>query len=190
MKKFLLPVLAITLLLAGCSPQYPMEANLKLQITGQSPGIYSGSSATLTGHDARKDNAVLVYQLKDKPEVRIPNGKAPHILITEQLAAGLQEQGLVFLSPSPVHIQLNLNKLVAQVTRPELLYNATAKSNLSLTIQNGKLSLTKTYDRQGTQDSATRPKVEELEKMLDDQLIDIVKQILQDDEVRAAIKRT
>ncbi len=187
MKKFFL--LAIALLLAGCSPHYPLEANLKLHINSQSPGVYSNASATLTGHDARKGAAVLVYQLKDTPEVRIPNWKPPHILITEQLATGFQEQGLVFKSPSPVSIRVDLNELVATVTHPKIPYHATAKSNLTLTIQNGELSLKKTYDRQGTQDSATRPSVQDLEKMLTDQLNDIVNQILHDEEVQAAIRR-
>jgi len=187
MKKIFL--LAFALLFTGCSVQYPLTTNLKLQVKSQSPGIYSGSTtAFLKGHDARKDSAVVVYRLKDKPDIDIPNQNEPHIVITQQLAIGLLEQGLVFESASPVRIQLDINELVAKVTRPNVLYNTSAKSNLRLTIQNRGLSLTRTYDRQANRESGTHPSVQDIEKMLDEQLSDIVNQILHDEEVQIAIR--
>jgi uncharacterized lipoprotein len=181
-------LLAFAVLFTGCSAQYPLTTNLKLQVNSQSPGIYSNAtSAFLKGHDARKNPAIAVYRLKDKPEIEIPNQNAPHIVITQQLAIGLMEQGLVFESSSPVRIRLDINELVASVTRPNVLYNTTAKSNLTLTIHNKEISLTKTYDRQANSESATHPKVLDIEKILAEQLSDIVNQILHDEEIQTAI---
>jgi uncharacterized lipoprotein len=183
-------ILAFVVLLSGCSAKYPLNTNLDLQVNNQTSGIYNtGISAALRGHDARQDTAVVVYQLKGKPEIRIPNQTAPHIIITEQLANGLQEQGLVFKNRSPVSIQLDLNDLLVLVTRPKILYSAKAKSHLTLTLKNKTITLTKTYDREAKNDSATRPPVHELEKLLNDQLTDIVNQILQDEEVQATISK-
>ncbi|MGB3209812.1 MAG: YajG family lipoprotein [Desulforhopalus sp.] len=181
-------ILAFVFLLAGCGPQYPIATHLKLRIDSLAFGVYSDdSTAALTGHDARQDSSVVVYRLQGKPEIQIPNQTAPHIVVTEQLAEGLQQQGLVFANGSPVHIQLDLYELDATVTRPKLLYSTRAKSRLTLTVKNREFSLKKTYDRETNRDSATRPPVEDLENMLNEQLTEIVNQILQDEEIRAAI---
>ncbi len=183
-------ILLFVLLLTGCSTRYPLTTNLKLQVNNQPFGIYTDeNSATLKGHDARKESAVVVYQLTGEPEIQIPNQSAPHFLVTEQLAAGLQEQGLVFESTSPVRIELDVNELVAVVSRPKRLYSAKAKSHLTLTIRNKAVSLTKTYNREANRDSLTRPPVQDLETLLNDQLTDIVNQILQDEEVQVTIRK-
>lgn len=188
MKK--IAILVFALLFSGCSAKYPPETNLKLQISSLTTVIYSNeSSAALIGHDARQDTAVVVYQLTGKPEIRIANKTAPHVLITERLAAELQKQGLLFKRASPVRIQLDLNELLVSVTRPKILYSAKAKSHLTLTIKNKKITLTKTYDREANNDSVTRPTVLDLEKLLNSQLTEIVNQILKDKEVQGAISQ-
>lgn len=185
----IIAILTFIILLNGCSSKDPINTNLTLQLDSQPTGMYSNeSSAALRGHDARQDFSVIVYQLEGKPDIRLPNQTAPHILVTEQLANGLREQGLIFKNNSPVRIQLDLNELLVSVTHPKLLYNAKAKSHLTLTIKNGEVTLTKTYDREANNDSVTRPSVHELEEMLNSQLTDIVNQILQDKEVQSTIK--
>ena len=188
MKKYFLLIFA--LLFSGCSAQYPATTNLHLEVENQPYGIYDiNTSAALKGHDARLDTAVVIYHLKGQSQVRIANHEPPHKLVTEQLATGLQEQGLVFESGSSVRLLVDLNELVAIVTRANILYSATAKSNLTLTVKNKDTSLIKTYNRQANRDSAGKPSVPDLEKMLNDQLNDIVKQILQDEEVQGAISK-
>ena len=188
MKKIFL--LALTILLTGCGAQYPLTTNLNLPPRSQPMGIYGNTfSAALKGHDARKESAVVIYQIKDKPKIEIPNEVAPHILVAERLADGLQKQGLSFQSDAPVYIQLDINELIATVTRPNVLYTTTAKSRLALTVRNSEITLTKTYSREANRDSATRPPVKDLEKLLNGQLTNIVNQILQDAEIRNAIRK-
>ncbi len=183
-------LLTFAFLLTGCGAKYPLTTNLNLQVGNQTSGIYSnGTSAALKGRDVRKDSAVIVYHLKGEPEIQIPNLIEPHLLVTERLAIGLREQGLEFESASPVRIQLNLDELLVTVTRPKLLYSAKARSHLTLTVKNGDTTLTKKYDREANRDSVRRPPVQDLEKMLNDQLTEIVTQILQDQEVRASINK-
>ena len=191
MKKFtIITIIALSMLLTGCGPKYPLTTNLSLEVSRQPTGIYRGDiSATLKGHDARKDRAVVAYQLEGKPEIRIPNETEPHALVTNLLARGLQEQGLVFEGGAPVRIQISLDELMASVTHPKFLFSTKARSHLNLTITNREITLSKAYDRETNRDSATRPPVQDLEKMLNDQLTDIVKQILQDEEVRTAISK-
>jgi uncharacterized lipoprotein len=186
-KKILLLFLAI--FLTGCGVQYPLTTKLDLQHGMQPTRIYFGNtlSATLKGHDARTESAVVIYRQKGKPAVELPNETAPHVLITERLAAGLQEQGLSFQRAAPIRIQLDLNELVATVSRTKILYSITAKSRLVLTIKNSDITLTKTYSREANRDAATRPAVQDLEKLLNSQLTDIVNQILQDAEIQDTI---
>jgi len=188
MNKLLL--FALGCLLAGCSAGYPLTTNLNPQLNRQPAGIYTNArSATLSGHDARTDAAVIVYRLQGEPEIKIPNETEPHILVTRQLADGLEEQGIVFAGGSPVQIQLDLMELLVTATRAKLLYRAKARSHITLTIRNRDVTLTKAYDREATRDSVTRPPVVDLEKMLNEQLADITQQILQDKEVQTTISQ-
>ena len=186
MKK--IAIITYILLLAGCSAKYPLTTNLHLRTGSQPTGIYNNTiTAALKGHDARRERTVVAYQM-DQPPILLENATEPHVLITDRLANGFLEQGLVFENGAPVRIQINLDELLVNVTRPKLLYSATARSHVTLTLNNRGTTLTKIYDREANRESATRPPVQDLEAMLNDQLNDIVKQILQDDEVRSAIR--
>lgn len=185
MKKIVL--LACVLLFPGCAVKYPEFANLKLQVPLQSSVVYTNSTASVRGHDAREDPEIVVFKVKKEPVVKIPNISSPHIVITERLVGGLREQGLQFKSNSPVRILLNLNQLQVTVTKPKVLYNSKAVSEVTLEVTNSKTSLTKTYTRKHDQGSVSRPKIDEIEKMLNDQLSDIVNQVLMNAEFRKLI---
>ncbi len=188
MKNFLILVFAF--FLTGCGAKYPLTTNLNLEVGSQTPGIYDNSiSAALKGHDARQESDVIAYRLEGKPEIKIPNQTPPHLLVTERLAIGLQEQGLLFESTSPVRIQLNLNELLVSVTRPKLMYLANAKSQLTLSVKNREITLTKIFSRETNRESVTQPPVQDLVKMLNNQLTEIVDQILKDEEVQATISK-
>lgn len=180
-------LLACILLLAGCTAKRPAATNLNLQIVGQPAGIYNETSAVIRGHDAREFEEVIEFQLGKDPVLRIPNLSPTHILVTERLAGGFKQQGLTFSNDSEARILLDINNLLVTVTKPQMLYVAEAKSNLSLKVVSGNKTITKKYDRQVSKESMTKPKIESLEGMLNDQLSDIIMQILQDDEIRSAI---
>ncbi len=184
-------IIACILLLAGCSTKQPLTTNLQLRTGSQLTGIYNNTmTVVLKGHDARKNSAVVAYLIEGKAQILLPNKTEPHILVTNQLARGLLEQGLVFENGAPIRLQLDLDELLARVSRPKILYNATARSHVTLTLTNRGTTLTKTYDREANRESARRPPIQDLEKMLNEQLSDIVKQILQDEELRTAILHT
>lgn len=151
--------------------------------------IYShGTSATLNGRDSRKESTVVHYQLGGRVEEKIDNLTAPHILIEEQLEKGYIEQGLLISGNSPVHIEFDLKELLVSVTRVKLLYRAKARSRLIVTIKHEGVTLTRSFDRETSRDSLTRPQVGHLELLLEEQLADIVYQILGDQQVQNTIK--
>jgi len=185
MKKIVL--LACVLLFPGCTVKYPETANLNLQVPVQSSVVYTRSTASVRGHDARENPEIVVFKVKNEPVVKVPNLSSPHIVITERLAGGLREQGLQFESNSPVRILLDLNQLLVTVTKSNLLYNSEAVSQVTLEVINSETSLTKKYTRNHRQGSVSRPDIDEIEKMLNDQLSTIVNQILIDAEIRKLI---
>lgn len=185
MKKIVL--LACVLIFSGCSVKYPGTANLNLQVPAQSSVVYTNSAASVRGRDARENPEVVVFKVKNEPVVKVTNLSPPHIIVTERLIGGLREQGLQFESSAPVRILLNLNQLLVTVTKPKLLYNSEAVSEVTLEVKNSKTSLKKKYTRNDSKDSVSRPKIEEIEKMLNDQLSAIVNQILMDAEFHDVI---
>ena len=56
-------------------------------------------------------------------------------------------------------------------------------------MENRGTVFTRTFKREAYNDSATRPDLPDLEKMLNTQLADIGRQILQDEEIRQLIGR-
>lgn len=186
MKRIVLVVLA--LFLAGCAPKFPEQANLNLHVEAQSTGVFrDGVTATLRGRDDRGYDEIAVYQINRDPVARIGNRNAPHVVVSERLAIGFREQGLLFDNSAPAHILLEINELLATVTKPKLLYSTEAISRISVTVTNDGDSLTKRYRKESTRGSMRRPGLEELETLLNDQLSDIVQQILQDTEIRQTI---
>ena len=181
------PILvAAALLLCGCAPQYPTQANLNLQIMAQPP-IYSDTSAFIRGHDARTSEAVIIYLSNDQQPIEVDNMSPPHLLVTERLAAALREQGLSFENSADTRIFLEINELQVAVSRPKFLYTAEAKTNITLKVVKESTSFAKKYDRVATKESPQRPAVNQLENMLNDQLSEIIAQILADQDIRKAL---
>ena len=187
MKKFIL--LTCVFLLTGCGVKYPKTANLKLMVPSQSIAVYTNSTAFVHGHDARDNPEVIVYKVKKKPEVKVPNLNSPIVLFSKRLTDGLREQGLQFEINSPVQMSLELNQLLATVAKSKSLYNLDAVSQVTLKTTNDNNSLTKKYNRQNNRKSLSRPKITEIEKMLNEQLSDIVTQILSDIELQKLITK-
>jgi uncharacterized lipoprotein len=175
----------ILLLLAGCAPQYPLNANLNPRIPSQGGEIYrAGTTASIQAIDSRKNPEVLVYLPGNDPAVGITNLSPPHILISERLAGGLRQQGLLIESSSQMSILVDINELVATVIRPKVLYMTKATSSIQLVLRNNGETLTKNYNLVSNRESLTKPKVNELEELLNIQISDIVDQILSDKNIR------
>lgn len=182
----LLACMALVCLSSGCAVKQPVMANLNLAITSQPP-VYGNASAYIQGHDARAEEAVIVYLLKDQPPTMVPNMSPPHILATERLAGGFREQGLTYASESNVRILLDISELLVTVTKPKFLYNAEAKTRVTLKVVKGGTSLAKKYEREATKEFAQRPDISKAETMLNEQLSDIINQMLNDEDIRNAI---
>lgn len=185
MNKIVLLICAI--LLTGCGVKYPKTANLDLLVPAQSSAMYSNTTVFVHGHDARKTPEIIVYKVEKKSVVKVPNVNPPLKVIADRLTGGLREQGLLFETNSPACIVLELNRLLVTVTQPKAHYNFEAVSQITLKATNGKKSLTKKYNRQEERKSVFRPKITEMENMLNDQLSDIVTQILSDKEFQELI---
>lgn len=186
MNKLLL--LTCLFLLVGCAKQ-PVIANLNPRLGEQSAGIYRGGmSASISGRDARKSEEVVIF-MNDQPASRLANVIAPQDLISSRLTTGLRNQGLAIEPSSPVHLKFLINELLVRVTHEKMLYNADAKTYITLTVENRGTVFTKVFKREANKDSATRPDLPDLEGMLNTQLADIVQQIIQDEEIRQLISR-
>lgn len=188
MKKITL-LLAGLMLLAGCAKQ-PVIANLNPHIGEQTAGIYaSPQSAAVTAKDSRKIKDVVVY-LTDDPQTSLANVISVQDVVADRLREGLRSQGLRVEPNSPVKVKLEIDELQVRVSRPKVLYSADGKTYMTLTVENKKGAvLTKSYKREASKESATRPDLPKLEEMLNSHIAEIIQQILQDVEVRNIIGR-
>lgn len=185
MNKIVLIICA--LILTGCGAKYPQNVTLNLMIPSPAAPVYSDTAVAVNGTDVRKSKEVVVYKIKKEPVVKVPSLSSPSVVITERLSGGLREQGLTFESNAPVRIDLELRQLLVTVTKAKLTYNYEAVSQIAVKAANGQKSISKKYNRQADRQSVSRPKVAEIEKMLNNQLSEIVKQILADIDLQELI---
>lgn len=186
--KTLIASLAFAALFSGCTRYYPPSTQLELNIPSQPTGVYDGdASAAISGKDLRMNREVIAYRVDDGEVIRIDSMDPPQDVIVKNLAAGLEQQGLVFKSETPVFLTVEINELVVNVTKATMLYKADAISKVSLNIRNGDSVFSKTYSQESYNESVSRPKVDKLRKMLDDQLSEIVGQMLQDPKIQNVI---
>ncbi|MBT8361847.1 MAG: YajG family lipoprotein [Deltaproteobacteria bacterium] len=180
-------LLTCVLFLTGCGVKYPETANLKLMVPSQSVAVYTNSTVLVNGLDARENGEVLIYKVKDDPVVKVPSLNSPITVITDGLLDGMREQGLKVETTAPVRIDLELNQLLVTVSKSKSLYNFKAVSQITLKAMNDKNSFIKKYSRQDDRKSVLRPKITEIENMLNGQLSDIVTKILSDLDLRELI---
>lgn len=182
--------LIVVFFFTGCAPKLPDYAQLDIGVSQQTGKVFRpGTTGVLQGHDARFESDIIFFRIKDDPEIRIPSKEAPHAILTEKIAAGLRQQGLVFENGAPVQLRLEVVDLRAIVTKPDLLYETEALSRVSMSVRNGRDTLTKTYKREADNKTLTRPEVSELENLLSGQLTNIVENILEDEDIRKLINR-
>lgn len=187
MKKFL--AVLVALILFGCAGTMPEKADLTIEIANQTQRIYPASlKANIIGRDQRSERYTILYQVGNEPAVKLQSRVPPQELTKESLERGLRQQGLDLRERANIAVVIVIKKLLAKVTRANMLYSANVRTHLQLIVGNGGSTLTLDFDREAKKDSLTRPNVLDLEMMLNDQLSDILKKILADNRVQSAIK--
>jgi len=181
-------LLVLSLLLGGCAASWPEQASLNPQVAQQAAGLYQGQSLSLQAQDKRLASQVITIKLDGEPEVRVPNQVAPAELLRQKLEQGFAKQGLSQGGMDSPEMTLIINALEAQVTKPGLLYKTRTQLQIKLELRHNGLYLGKSFGKNSSEDSATRPDVPGLEKTLNQQLSSLLDQVLTDQEIRSFIK--
>lgn len=177
------------LLLAGCASGWPETASLNPVVNDQPDRIYGyGTSASIDSRDTRLGSQIIRIKVAGEPVVMIPNNVNPAQLMAERLAEGLGRQGLTQSGVSNVGLTLEVDELMAEVSKPGLLYQTNTKVRLKLVVDNQGNTLTKEYNKGASKESATRPDIYDLEMQLNEQLTKLLDQMLADGQIRSAIK--
>jgi uncharacterized lipoprotein YajG len=186
MKNFIVIILAAVLF--GCAGTVPEKADLNIDIAKQAAGVYPASlEVSVIGRDRRAEPYIIVYQVDNETDIGLVSRVPPQVLVKEGLSHGLRQQGLSQGDRSNIAVVIVVKELLAKVTRPGMLYATKARTSLQLIVSNNGGTLTLDYNHEATKDSLTRPKVLDLEMLLNDQLADIVTKMLADPRVRTAI---
>lgn len=189
MKRLLLLIIAV--MLSGCAATLPDKTNLNPALEAQPAGVYPpGIEIVVDSQDNRVKKHVVAYSLKNEPEILLVNQIVPRVLMTERLAEGFSQQGLTRVGRANIRVMLIIEELLAKVSRTKsgLLYNSEAKTRIKLRINNNGSILTKDYNREINKETATRPDIQDLEALLNEQLGDVIEKILGDGQVREAIR--
>jgi uncharacterized lipoprotein YajG len=188
MKNFLFVM--ISMILAGCAGTMPEKADLNIEIAHQPGGIYPSTiNIMVIGQDKRSDPNIIIFKTDRDPATVLASRIPVENLLKEGLAQGFRQQGLAKSDRSAITATVVIKELLVKVTKPGALYTAKAYTRLQFIVNNNGNILTLEYNRDSTRDSLTRPKLLDLEVMLNNQLAEIVTKILEDERVRTAINR-
>ncbi len=177
------------LLLSGCAASWPETASLNPVVNDQPDRIYGfGTRASFDGSDRRLGSQIIRIKLGNEPVVMIPNNVNPAQLLAERLAEGLGRQGLTQSGAANVGLTLEVHEMMAEVSKPGLLYQTNTKVRLKLVVDNQGNVLSKEYNKGASKESATRPDIYDLEMRLNEQLTQLLDQMLADTQIRSAIK--
>jgi uncharacterized lipoprotein YajG len=188
MKNFLFVM--VSMILAGCAGTMPDKADLNIEIANQPGGIYPSTiNIVVIGQDKRPDPNVIISRTDRDPATVLASRIPVENLLKEGLAQGFRQQGLARSDRSAITATVIIKELLVKVTKPGALYAAKANTRLQFIVNNNGNILTLEYNRDSTRDSLTRPKLLDLEVMLNNQLAEIVTKILEDERVRTAINR-
>lgn len=182
-----LAAIALALLLGGCATKQPVTANLNLTLGDQPIARFQNAAISIQGEDLRKDAEVIRYTVKEEVTSQLSTLTPPEITLKESLARGFDSQGLTINPAARVHMTVEVKELLVTVDQPQILHDIHAKSVITLKVINGAQTISKRYNREETRESVTKPKIAQLEKILNDQLSDIAQQILKDEEIRKTI---
>jgi uncharacterized lipoprotein YajG len=180
----------IAMILAGCAGTMPEKADLNIEIGNQSGGIYPASlNITVLGQDKRPDPHIITFKTDKDPATILASRIPPENLLKESLAHGFRQQGLARTDRSAITATVVIRELLVKVTRPGAMYAAKANTRLQFIVNNNGNILTLEFNRESSKDTLARPKLLDLEMMLNEQLSEIVTKILADERVRTAINR-
>lgn len=189
MKKLLL--LVIVAMLSGCAAALPDKTNLNPRLEIQPTGVYPpGIEIVVDSQDDRFEKQVVMFSLKNEPAKMLFNQVAPQVMLAERLADGFGQQGLTRVGRANMTISVAIENLMVTVTKTKsnLLYNSEARTRIKLKVNNNGFTLSKDYNREASEETATKPDMPDLEAMLNDQLSDVIEKILGDGQVREAIR--
>lgn len=139
-------VSAFFFIAAGCTKYYPASAFLDLSVAPQRGGIYDGTlSANIFGTDKREIRALIHYAFGGDEDLRIPAADAPQVVVARGLAEGFGAQGLVIDENGRMDIGVEITAMTVRVTKDFWKYEATAKTQLVVSIsrsaKSGAISL-------------------------------------------------
>lgn len=189
---YLLPALLVfSLLIGGCSKPVNKNAYLDFGINPQQDGIYlNGETALITATDKRNEIEVVTYRTGNKQPIKIEADPSINSILTNQLAKGFTDQGLILTREAPeAYIRMEVIQLHADVVRDKGLYLSKVETRLQLTIETSRHKLSKTYNRDADKKTISKPLLQDIEVMIREQMQEIVNLVLIDPEIVATIKK-
>ncbi|WP_429083070.1 YajG family lipoprotein [Aeromonas bivalvium] len=181
-------LLLAALLLGGCATHWPETALLNPQVIPANQQYYSGNRITMEGIDKRTAAHVFAIQQKEKAPVYIRSGQPLNTLLVERLGEGLRGQGLEVGSSGTTHLTLQVNNALVNVDEKTFTYVTKSKVSLQVMADFQGSRLTKVFNASASKEGPGEPSIADLERVLNQQLGNLIQQIMADEQLRGYLK--
>ncbi len=178
LKKFLLPLLAITLL-AGCAASNnTLNINPAIAQPQQDPGLM-GITINISSQDQRTDTALAKIQ-RDGQLVSLYPSRDLRFLMQEVLEKQMTARGYMLGSSNGPQLQVVINQLFANVQEGNVRFNITTSADISIKVQapNGSSHVKNyraTYNVQGAFSATNQKIADSVTSVLSDVIADMAK---------------
>jgi len=181
-------VAALLFLFAGCAKYYPESVFLDLSVDSQKGTVYDGGrTASITGYDNRADRALISYHLDDE-NIQLPCADPPQKLLVQNLTDGFSRQGLIFSDNGKIRIDVEIEEMAVNVNEGKWTYDTVAATRLQVKVSKPQGTFTKKLNREAEQTSFFKPNLKEMEKMIGEQVSELIEAILSDPAILEAIR--
>ncbi|QLE86428.1 MULTISPECIES: YajG family lipoprotein [Shewanella] len=188
MKLRLFPLFAIAIL-AGCASSQPTHIALSPQAPNVEVQTQSSQRLAIETIDTRKANFVVRMHKGDDAAKLVSPSETPRKQIDSLFRDGFRQAGYVIDPSATEHVQIQLEKLLADVNENTFGYEANTEVVINVIANNSRnRTLTKRYTAKNNHSGPFSPDFAKMELAINQLIADLSRDILQDPELNQFIQ--
>lgn len=186
-KKTLSVILVSALTLVGCS-QKPNQMIIAPDVRAVSSNAFAGYSAKVSVEDLRTHLHIIEVKKEGKASHLVSNANDFATALKQQLTQALKTNQLQISPSNQQQFAVTINQAYVKVAQSLSRYKANSKITLTVQVNKGDSTLTKTYNSKSSSEGLLTADMAVLERDFNQQLGALITQIVNDTEIHQFVR--
>lgn len=180
-------IFSYLVLTLGCASA-PQQMIIAPQVYNAASNLYQGQRASLSVTDMRPGTQVLqVFKNEQAAQLFSPQKDIANV-VDGVLNKAWTKQGLALAGIASNQIEVYIDKAVVNVNQELMKYTSNSQVTIRVIVANGKETLTKTFNSNGSSNGPLKADIAVLERDFNQLLAQTLSQIISDSEIQRYIK--